>query len=1235
MAYWSNLNGRSRRLACFVALAWIAAMAGCGGGDTALETARTAQPLGAGTSRLNSQSGVPTLQVVAVARQTEVRVSRTVFDYTFRITVRNNSASEGYVDVVADLAAVGQGSTVLQGHVGFDALAAGQSSISSGTVTVRHDRTFPFDAEAWSWVLGALPAIPPLVPGAVVRNELNGTIQVGVPYVTALRIAPLDERNRIVELTTTNPTPGGATPVIDLAGQFTWTPNEADFSTREIIVTAGLADGSRSEFRLAAVVTQVRTAATISLNGAGRYSDSFARYVLDVNSSVPEQPVTGTLTVVERYDVLGNFSDSFLLSDPSLRLAVIRAPELPLLVEQAPQRRRDVRSQGFRGVTTRTLSPYIPAYPICPESDHPALPYCTTVQGQKVGQFALDHIYTTRTDVRGVTAPFDKFASAEVIRIHANCGQSIALQLRDCASLPGTPVILVHGFTPEFRGLGGGADTWGTFADALTQRGHPVFELRWQTNMRFEETAGALVRMARSVAEHTGRKPFIIGHSFGGIVVHLAMAGEAIVWNPSLNQWEKLSAGSADHPLLAGVATLGAPLSGINYLESSMLPVGRAEEDRGIALCYQVTCIQAGAYDNDITWFRALVGVLDGTNAMPLEHGESIFRLHAAWRRGPTGIAIPWSSIHTVVSIRAVPDTYGPDLSDETSYRLSDGLIAMMGQSVLPSDFTSQSGPPFGRKSDYAMDSFVSRYIPSGSFFLQLNDSPLSGGQDTLLRAEINGRNYGFARNAAHSGANTVSPRLCFSGLLSWLITPYKIAGFEDEVEYDCSLLGAVRAAHPLQYFMDEVLRQTDPAPFVPPAISLTIRGLVQDAVTGNLLGGQSIVVRLLDREGKAVGPSDFLLADYGFNIDVSAMLRSRFGAFPPYDDYTVQLEFGNGLTHHAVMYTMPERLRNETTVYDLGTIYLTPTIGAPAFVESSGTVSTQQGVPAPGSTVRLVRGVNLSAEEVLSWPTSNVAGNAVTDADGTFRIVGLLPGVYTALVLAPGYASGRYGSVLVNGVDVLTFALGEILPVPATHPLNDTGVTANHCFAAGSNVLVSCMSPEAMALNDKQDGMVGRDVMHNDDTDGKVGFSFSLVSRPGGGSYDKTECVEDKVTGLMWEGKTVSGLRAGSVNYTNRGDGRAGDASAYVSSVNSLSLCGHNDWRLPDAGELQSLVDYGVAYPATSVDVTWFPNTAAERYWTSSPYQGNVAMGWSVGFGYGFVGKHDRNAGGRVRLVR
>lgn len=195
-----------------------------------------------------------------------------------------------------------------------------------------------------------------------------------------------------------------------------------------------------------------------------------------------------------------------------------------------------------------------------------------------------------------------------------------------------------------------------------------------------------------------------------------------------------------------------------------------------------------------------------------------------------------------------------------------------------------------------------------------------------------------------------------------------------------------------------------------------------------------------------------------------------------------------------------------------------------------------------------------------------------------------------------------------------------------ATGKLTDTGITADQCLSRIGSTLGSCTSAEAIAFYPAQDGMVGRDVTDQANTDGKLGFSYSSV-----GSYSIEECVKDNITGLTWEGKPTTGLRAATNTYTNHGDNSADDASTYVAAVNAIKLCGYRDWRLPTTIELQGLVDYGVIYPGPTIDGIWFPNTQQKPYWTMT----NVRLPKIIHFEAGWIqiGSQDRSH--HVRLVR
>ena len=189
------------------------------------------------------------------------------------------------------------------------------------------------------------------------------------------------------------------------------------------------------------------------------------------------------------------------------------------------------------------------------------------------------------------------------------------------------------------------------------------------------------------------------------------------------------------------------------------------------------------------------------------------------------------------------------------------------------------------------------------------------------------------------------------------------------------------------------------------------------------------------------------------------------------------------------------------------------------------------------------------------------------------------------------------------------------------TGALNDSGITTNQCYQAGSDVLVACNTSGATTLNPAQDGMVGRDVTIPGPSDGKLGFSFTATSG----------CVKDNVTGLTWEVKTTDGgARDWTKTYT------FSTATDFVTAVNSSNLCGHSNWRLPTPDELQRIVDYSVASPGPTIDTAWFPNTKAGVFWSGALYKGDPTQAWGVNFQYGSVsGLYVRSESHYVRLVQ
>ena len=115
---------------------------------------------------------------------------------------------------------------------------------------------------------------------------------------------------------------------------------------------------------------------------------------------------------------------------------------------------------------------------------------------------------------------------------------------------------------------------------------------------------------------------------------------------------------------------------------------------------------------------------------------------------------------------------------------------------------------------------------------------------------------------------------------------------------------------------------------------------------------------------------------------------------------------------------------------------------------------------------------------------------------------------------------------------------------------------------------------------------------------------------------------VTDTQTGLQWQD-----------DYSDNGDTvkSAGwtDAVAYCES---LSLGGHDDWRLPNFNELYFLADRSRVSPA--IDPV-FQHTRSNHYWSSTSLDGAEDDAWSVFFYDGYGDNGVKGFSYYVRCVR
>ena len=127
------------------------------------------------------------------------------------------------------------------------------------------------------------------------------------------------------------------------------------------------------------------------------------------------------------------------------------------------------------------------------------------------------------------------------------------------------------------------------------------------------------------------------------------------------------------------------------------------------------------------------------------------------------------------------------------------------------------------------------------------------------------------------------------------------------------------------------------------------------------------------------------------------------------------------------------------------------------------------------------------------------------------------------------------------------------------------------------------------------------------------------MIKEFGAGDNKKLTWTDPK-TGLEWQCESP-----GEMNWH--------DAIQYSES---LSLDGKNDWRLPSALELETLLDRNVLYdelrPTMREDV---PFRDSLSYWSSTTFEPNTYSAWIVVFDGAYVLSYYKSNAYYVRCVR
>ena len=232
--------------------------------------------------------------------------------------------------------------------------------------------------------------------------------------------------------------------------------------------------------------------------------------------------------------------------------------------------------------------------------------------------------------------------------------------------------------------------------------------------------------------------------------------------------------------------------------------------------------------------------------------------------------------------------------------------------------------------------------------------------------------------------------------------------------------------------------------------------------------------------------------------------------------------------------------------------------------------------------------------------------------------------------VLGPGTNTCR-ALVLASSLALL-FGLG--LLAPAVEAWDTSPSCGSSTFpATGQKISYEAMTPThptGTPVNDDGAVQAGGALSYQDNGDGTI---------------------TDLNTGLMWEKKSQDGSDHDVTKTFPWSDPLLATIWDWIDAINTevgngIGFAGYNDWRIPNAKELQSIVDYGrfnlavdpafnnnLAPGCTVLDCS--ATASSTFYWSATTFAANSGHAWGVFLGNGSVFTFNKGGPFFVRAVR